>query len=44
MSGLSYDYNTKRMFLNRATDVRLDKGNGEYEEIDKPKEETEWQF
>lgn len=34
MSGLSYDYNTNRMFLNRATDVRLDKGNGEYEELD----------
>jgi 2',3'-cyclic-nucleotide 2'-phosphodiesterase (5'-nucleotidase family) len=33
MSGLSYDYNTNRMFLNRATDVRLDKGNGEYEEL-----------
>ena len=33
MSGLSYDYNTHRMFLNRATDVRLDLGNGEYEEL-----------
>jgi hypothetical protein len=33
MSGLSYDYNTHRMFLNRATDVRLDKGNGQYEEL-----------
>jgi len=34
MSGLSYDYNTNRMFLNRATDVRLDKGDGEYEELE----------
>ena len=34
MSGLSYDYNTNRMFLNRATDVRLDKGDGQYEELD----------
>ncbi len=33
MSGLSYDYNTNRMFLNRATDVRLDLGDGEYEEL-----------
>jgi len=33
MSGLSYDYNTNRMFLNRATDIRLDKGNGKYEEL-----------
>ncbi len=33
MSGLSYDYNSHRMFLNQATDVRLDKGNGEYEEL-----------
>lgn len=36
-SGLSYDYNTHRMFLNRVTDVRLDRGNGEYEELDNDK-------
>lgn len=34
MSGLAYNYNPNRLFLNRATDVRRDLGNGTYKELE----------
>lgn len=34
MSGLSFDYNMHRMFLNRATDVQLMTADGSVEELD----------
>lgn len=36
-SGLSYTFNKHRLFLNKTTDVKLDLGNGKYENLDKDK-------
>ncbi|MEA4923173.1 MAG: 5'-nucleotidase C-terminal domain-containing protein [Eubacteriaceae bacterium] len=33
MSGVSYSYNDHRLKLNRAYDIKLDRGNGKYEKI-----------
>ncbi len=32
-AGMSYHYNPKRLFLNRATDVQVDLGGGKWEEV-----------
>ncbi len=36
-SGLKYTFNTKRMILNRVTELSLDRGNGQYEKIENNK-------